>query len=344
MITNTDTRELLTLDRVDLGELFRQSVEIQKECRDFSVSNATYKNVRYDGDSCRLLYQPDGADESSRSKAMTRHSLGQLCSKIGVPIRYIDKCIDSGRLDLASENINSWIDDFGKNLFIREYKDSIRGVLSDRYSTLDTPHIMEVIDDVLDFNEYRIKGYMLTPERFHARIVQREMMNINGEDLFAGIQIDSSDVGRSILVVKFMIWKQVCTNGLCISKGGGVLFQQKHIGIDAMDFRNDFRESLENIPLLVEHSKYLVEEARKDNNGYSIKTFTEQQFKDFVDRIKMKTKLSDEGVNKVIDFMSAKYDYSKWGLINSLTEVAQDYTLERRLEIEKIAGDFLMSA
>ena len=115
MTATTDTRELLTLDRVDLNELFRQAVEIQNECRDFNVSNVTYKNVRYDGDTCRLLYQPDDTSVGSRSMAMTRHSLSQLCNKIGVPIRYIDKCIDSGRLDLAADNINSWIDDFGKN-------------------------------------------------------------------------------------------------------------------------------------------------------------------------------------------------------------------------------------
>lgn len=343
MTATTDTREVLTLDRVDLEGLFRKALAIQDDCLDFNVSNATFKNVHYDGDTCRLLYKPDGEDYS-RSKAMTRHSLSQLCNKIGVPIRYIDKCIDSGRLDLAADNINSWVDDFGKNLFIREYQNTIRGILSDRYSALDSPHIMEVLYDVLNFDEYGIKGYMLTPERFHARIVQREMMNIDGEDLFAGIQIDSSDVGRSILVVKFMIWKQVCTNGLCLSQGGGVLFQQKHIGIDVADFRNGFRESIKNIPILVEHAKELVEVARKDGNQYSVKNFNEQQLKDFVDSIKMKTKLSEEGVNKVIQFMTEKYGFSKWGFVNSLTEVAQDYTLERRIEIEKIAGDVLLAA
>lgn len=340
--TTTDTRELLVLDRVDLAGLYKQALEIQSECRDFNVSNATYKNVRYDGDTCRLLYQPDG-DTPSRSMAMTRHSLSQLCNKIGVPIRYIDKCIDSGRLDLAAENINSWIDDFGKNLFIREHGNTIRGVLSDRFSTLDTPHIMDAVNDVLDFDEYRIKGYLLTPERFHARIVQREMMNIDGEDLFAGIQIDSSDVGRSILVVKFMIWKQVCTNGLCVTKGGGVLFQQKHIGIDASEFRDGFRNSLSNIPLLVEYSKDLIEQARRSGDKYSINDLNENQVTDFIERIKMKTKLSDDGVEKVFQFMTEKYGFSQWGFINSLTEVAQDYTLERRLEIERIAGDFLVA-
>ena len=96
--------------------------------------------------------------------------------------------------------------------------------------------------------------------------------------------------------------------------------------------------------MLVEHSKELIEEARRDGNRYSVKNLNEQQFKDFVERIKVKTKLSEEGVSKVIQMMNDKYGFSKWGFVNSLTEVAQDYTLERRIEIEKVAGDVLMAA
>ena len=44
------------------------------------------------------------------------------------------------------------------------------------------------------------------------------MLPIDGEDLFAGITLDSSDVGRSGLYVRFFIYKQVCTNGLIIPK------------------------------------------------------------------------------------------------------------------------------
>lgn len=39
-----------------------------------------------------------------------------------------------------------------------------------------------------------------------------------------------------------------------------------------------------------------------------------------------------------------KYGTHDWGVINSLTEVAQDYTLERRIALERIAGDLLSNA
>lgn len=41
--------------------------------------------------------------------------------------------------------------------------------------------------------------------------------------------------------------------------------------------------------------------------------------------------------------MKDRYDMSRWGLINGITEVAQDFTLERRLELERMAGNLLVA-
>ena len=346
-----DTRELITLPtsnrKVSFDDLYQKSLDIQSLCTDYSVSNVTDKNMRLCPESGHLLYKPDEnpfEPSGSRNVGMTRYAMSQLCNKLGVPVRYLEKCFDAGMLDLASENVNAWLAEHNKNLFIREYDGRIRGILSDRYMTLDTPNIMEVISSVVNSSEYSTKGFFLSPERFHARIVQNTMMNIAGEDLFAGIQIDSSDVGRSTLQVRFMIFKQVCTNGLCISKGGGVLFEQRHIGISIDDFYSEFKESMSRIPVLMENAKELIEEARNDSQGFAVPYYNESHMKEFVERVKLKTRLSDESMSKVISMMTEKYSPTRWGLINSITEVAQDFTLERRVELEKIAGDLLLVA
>ena len=346
-----DTRELLTLPipkkRISFDDLYHDSLEIQSLCTDYTVSNVTDKNMRLCPESGHLLYRADETPFEpalNRNVGMTRYAMSQLCNKLGVPIRYLEKCFDAGMIDLASENVNAWLADYNKNLFIREYGNKIRGVLSDRYMALDTPEIMEVLSSVVDSSNYSTKGYFLSPERFHARIVQNEMMRIAGEDLFAGIQIDSSDVGRSTLQVRFMIFKQVCTNGLCITKGGGVLFEQRHIGISRDEFYSEFKESMSRIPILIENSVALVEEARKPDGKYSIHHFSESELIEFTERMKIKTRLSDDSMGKVISLMTEKYSPTRWGLINSLTEVAQDFTLERRVELEKIAGDLLLTA
>lgn len=351
--TVVDTRELLSLPTsrtgISFDDLYSKARDIQSLCVDYNVSNVSDRNMMMSSINGNLVFLPDNnpfIDEPlvRVDMGMTRYAMSQLCNKLGVSVRYLEKCFDAGMIDLASDNVNAWLSEYNKNLFIREYDGKIRGVLSDRYMTLDTPEIMDVISDVVDSSDYSTKGYYLSPERFHARIVQNTMMNIGGEDLFAGIQIDSSDVGRSTLLVRFMIFKQVCTNGLCVSRGSGVLFEQRHIGISIDDFRSEFKQSMSRIPVLMDNAIEFIEDSRQMDDKYSVHHFSEIQMKDFVDRMKLKTKLSDESVAKVINMMQEKYSPTKWGLINSLTEVAQDFTLERRIELEKIAGDMLFAA
>lgn len=320
---------------LSFSDLYNRAKDIQTHCTDYSVSKVSHENMFVDPHTGNLVYIPDDSSEVRRT-GLTKHSLSQLCTKLGVPVRYIDKCSSAGRLDLVSDNLNSWLSTYDKNLFIREYDNKARGILSDRYMTLDTPEILEVLSDTIDSDEYTIKGHFLSPERFHARIVQREMMNVAGEDLFAGIQIDSSDVGRSTLSVKFLIFKQVCTNGLCITKGGGMLFEQRHIGLSVDEFHQEFKDSMSRIPTLMSDSISLVESARKKD-----KTFSLSNLDEITNLVKNNTRVSDSTVEKVISLMSDRYSFTRWGLINSLTEVAQDFTLERRLEIEKYAGSLL---
>ena len=351
--TTVDTRELLNLPtankKVTFDDLYSKARDIQALCTDYNVSNVSDRNMMMSSVNGNLVFMPDDNPfiEEPLVKVdmgMTRYAMSQLCNKLGVPVRYLEKCFDAGMIDLASDNVNAWLSEYNKNLFIREYDGKIRGILSDRYMTLDTPEIMDVISDVVDSSTYSTKGYYLSPERFHARIVQNEMMNIDGEDLFAGIQIDSSDVGRSTLLVRFMIFKQVCTNGLCVSKGSGVLFEQRHIGISIDEFHSTFKESMNRIPVLIENATEFIEDARQGDGKFSINRYSESQMKEFTERVKLKTKLSDDSVAKVIDLMQNRYSPTRWGLINSLTEVAQDFTLERRVELEKIAGDMLFAA
>ena len=65
---------------------------------------------------------------------------------------------------------------------------------------------------------------------------------------------------------------------------------------------------------------------------------------DFKEWLKNSTKFSDTIITKTIGLMDSRYGGSKWGLINSITEVAQDYTLEQRIEMEETAGDILIAA
>lgn len=315
--------EVLNMNE-DFMKLLEKANEIQSKCNDYPIRA---HQVVMDND-LKLNFE-------DHTFPMSDLASGHLCGKLQVPSRYFTKLVDAKQNELAAANINCWLNDNPKNLFLREYDGRIRGVLSGSYSVYDAPEILQTVAEVFDPSTFKLKGSFINEERLHLRLIENTMLDIDGEDLFAGITLDSSDVGRAGLSVKFFIYKQVCTNGLVIAKSAAQLFRQKHIGITHEDFAAGLTEGLQTFYELKEK----ITESIKATAQIPVKEDIDELLKE----IKDATKLSDEAAEEVIEIMVAKYDKTQWGLINGITEIAQKYTLERRIELETLAGNMLIA-
>lgn len=319
-------RQMENLEKINTALTFDSIVakanEIQKKCLDYKVKA---ESIRMD-DQLNLVFQYSKLPLSS-------FAAGELCGKLSVPSRYFSRLADADPI-LAAANINCWLVDDKRTLFLRQYENHIRGVLSGSYSVYDTPEILQAVNEVFGSNHFRIKGSFINEERLHLRLVENQMLDIDGEDLFAGVTIDSSDIGRSGLRVKFFIYKQVCTNGLVIAKSAAKLFKQKHIGITHEDFTKGLKEGLKTFYTL----KDKIVESIKETNKIPVA----QDIDDLIEEIKERTTLSTQAAEKVVELMNVKYAPTRWGLINGITEVAQEFTLETRLQLEEIAGNMLV--
>ena len=341
-------KEVLSTTNLDFENLWRKASDIDDKCHDYTVYCHKIQGdespdfcVDFTKEGVRVAC--DSKDENHR---ITHHSvfispfaLGQLAAKLGVPMRYVNKCADAGFFELANRNFNDWLENYDKPLFVRQYEKTIRGILTPRYSCFDTLDILSVVDDCMNMDNFNIKGHLVSEERFHARFISKELLPVSGEDLYGGIFIDSSDVGRSVLTVTFGIFKQVCTNGLMIAKDKGVLFQQKHIGITPHEFKKGFIAALGNFDVMCKNSVKFINECRSAKISLATKEDTER----FIRNLQSNVNMSKESAEKVIDLMNNRYGATRWGMINGITEVAQDFTLERRLELEKFAGEILIA-
>lgn len=318
---NEKNIEMLSMNE-DFMKLLDEANKIQAKCNDYPVRA---NEIRMDDD-LKLNFR-------DHKIPMSDLATGHLCGKLQVPSRYFNRLADAGQKELAARNINCWLEDNPKNLFLREYDGRIRGVLSGSYSVYDAPEILKSVSEVFDPNTFKLKGSFINEERLHLRLIENTMMDIEGEDLFAGITLDSSDVGRSGLSVRFFIWKQVCTNGLVVAKSSANLFRQKHIGITHEDFAAGLTEGLQTF--------YELKDSIAESIKATAKIPVNEDIEELLEEIKRETSLSDESAAEVIEFMNVKYDKNRWGLINGITEVAQKFTLERRIELETIAGNML---
>lgn len=309
--------EAIVIDR-DFNKLLQEAQTIQSLTADYTVSAS---KLHMDND-LNIMF-----DENKMP--MSPFATSGICGKLKIPVVYFNRCANENK-QLAAININNWLKDDSREFMLRTYDGRIRGCLSASYSKFDAPDLLTAVDEALDMDNYKLKGSFINEERLHLRLVEKEMLPIEGEDLFAGITIDSSDIGRSGLYVQFFIYKQVCTNGLIIPKSSGRLFRQKHIGISSEEFKEGLLEGLTKFNEIKENSIELIKRNKKIPTSEEI-----------LEEIKEKTRFTDDVIDEVINIVDKSYDRSRWGIINGITEIAQNYSLERRLQLEAIAGEML---
>lgn len=89
-----------------------------------------------------------------------------------------------------------------------------------------------MLHDLLPYrSQYVVQSYYVSEELFNVRILQKDRLKVNDEDLFIGINVWNSRVGRSSLNISILVYKQVCVNGVIVQKNQEEFYIQRHVGI-----------------------------------------------------------------------------------------------------------------
>ena len=319
-------------------DLYDMAVDLHSNCWD---ANYSVKEM-----SCYFEDFKMCADEAmgKRLGVFSPYALSQFFSRFGIPNVYAKYCMDNDAYDLLQSNLQHWIDHFGGEYMFRMFDmgdtSVIRAVLTQKYKVFDTIDIMEVCRSNIPLNRnYSVRGYVMNPERLHIRLVSDEPMNVEGEDLFMGVTIDSSDVGRSSLRMSLIVYKQVCTNGLILPLSISPTYRQIHFGAGADRFEESIVACLSSMVSVKEITEnIIVKSGRKE-----LPFVMEDEIS--VEKFRIGHKLSKTAMEETLKMLQSEVygTPNVWSLINSLTEVAQKFTLETRIDIEREAGKLLVS-
>ena len=218
-------------------------------------------------------------------------------------------------------------------MLVRENDGVIRAVLSDSYTPFDSFQIIRSLKYTVDFGRWKLTQAYLSEDRMVLRFVDFEPLSVSdGSPLFLGFTVSSSDVGRGNLSIKMMLYRSVCTNGLLISSMGGTLYRKNHSGegIGASKLQA-FNHIFSGIDVTADEIVKNIEQCR----GKMLKDYEMEMY---MEKAKREIKLSEKSRKKLEELMASTYDRTKWGFINSMTELAQNFTLDTRLEMEQWAG------
>lgn len=319
-------------EEINLRELTKTGKSISEKWENYFCDNEKEVNFKLTDD-MKFIYKT--TDGNQRTADITQFAFSQLCTRLGVPASYVKKCFDFGKVGLAVSNFREWANDCDKKFLIREQDGVVRAVLSDSYKMFDNHKVLRTLQNTVDENQYKMNGAFLSADRLHLRFVNREPMQVKNEKspIFSGFTVSSSDVGRGSMVMNYFIYRQICNNGMTVTDKGGTLFRQAHIGSAMTDGKLElFNRAFMDIAMLDEYS---LENIRKSQS----RRLQDYEMEMYIEKAKRELKLSEKAQDKLKNVIETSYDRTLWGVLNGITEIAQDYTLDTRIDFETFAGN-----
>jgi len=315
----------------------------------------------------KLLVPESVASTIHEELTPTPWAAAQMCGRLGIPTAYFRRC----PTELQDAQFNLWArhhDRFETNGFedyngsstrnganrssasrngsrsgssherwlLRVKHDSVRGVLSDRYTRLDNEPFLDCLEPLVPAR-LQVKWFALTGESLHLRLIDPTLARevLPDDRIMVGLHLANSEVGKRSVTVDAIVWRLVCQNGLVRLVKGKSLLQQRHIFISQSNFKRDLEramgEALTTAAGLLEKMAQSTTEHLDDIETLIEKIGERHQLSEsFQECMKNALLLEHRGQQETL-----------YGLTNALTQAAQTLPPDDRYGLEVLAGEMM---
>lgn len=288
---------------------------------------------------------------------VTDHAHRQISDKMGIPFRYYRRMMEKAPA-LLEENVDHWMTAEPSRNMVRTLRGDARAFLSDRYRRIDNEQIAEAaLPALLESGQIEVVSSEITDTKMYiqARFPRLEGEVKVGDPVQHGLIITNSEVGAGSLSIRPMIYRLVCTNGMVtgstFSEGR---IRQTHLGrrLDATeDYSVYTDETLEaddralmlkirdSIKALSDPELFfkLMEQMRAAANTKPVENPV-----DAVERLGKAFQLPKNDGDSILERLIRDQDYTKWGMLNAVTNLANDTdSYDRAVELEELGGKIL---
>jgi len=298
----------------------------------------------------------------SQTHGLTDWAKGQIANKTGIPMRYFRRMEDSGKIDLLSHNINTWMPDREKRM-VRVLDGKIRAFVSSKYYPINNYDVMFL--SIQEVNKIRQNGMLV--DVADARISDTKMyMKFVSPDLTAdidkygglkqpepvqgGIIISNSEVGNGAFCVQPYINVLVCSNGLVSDKA----LRKVHVGKERKLGVVDWSDATKKLSdeLLFSQIRDMIQQ-----------TFNKNIFDEWVNEINGIAQIEVPKPQIAINKISSHFNFTKkqeesildefisnapntgstqWGVSMAVTRCAQDMeNYDDRISMEEAGAQLL---
>lgn len=203
-------------------------LERQKQSKYDVVVSSDNLIVFSDGNTIKMdvTFQNSDGLNINKKHPLTDWAHSQVAEKTGIPMKYYRRMQDEGKLDLLSQNINTWLPTKEQRL-VRVLDGQVRALLSDGYYPIDNYDVLfSTLEEVKKVKEQfginiDVKQARITDTKMYIKFtspdLSDEIMKFRDgrtEPVEGGIIISNSEVGNGAFSVSPFINVLVCSNGL----------------------------------------------------------------------------------------------------------------------------------
>lgn len=216
----------------------------------------------------------------------------------------------------------------------------VRAFLSDRYSKLDNLDFVDLVTPMIEKHQMKVQLGEFNDQSFHMRLLFPEEIDVgnnpNKPDIHnIGIHARNSEVGAYNAMGDYLLFRQICTNGLVAMVDREHLFNQKHIGIDRHSLRASILASVEKVERRVDEMVGRIQEVARQTIVNPVLE---------LERTLKGSKATEDFVNAAKIAYESEPIATKFGIIQAITRAAQDFPIETRVSMEEMAGRYLLAA
>lgn len=273
---------------------------------------------------------------------LTRHSLGQVCSRVrlpdggSVPAGYLARC----PAPLAAENLNHWIERMpvgeSPRVMVRCRHDGVapevaRAVLSDRYAVADHLELLTSLREMLPGQRLGLSAWSLDDVQMTLRLmVDRDHPASLDDPIRVGLHISNSEVGLGRISVHGLITRLVCSNGLVVHLADLGSVHRRHVGKAGESLKEVIHEGLTRVMVEVHEAASRFVRLREEPVPEPMEAFLEKTAK--------QANLPEALARKAWELAEGETVYDA---INAFTLAAQSLKVADRVEAEAAMSRFL---
>ena len=276
------------------------------------------------------------------------NAIKQMGTYLDIPSRYTAKMIDDkGELSprLFQDNFNYWLKNKGTDRLLRFHNNDVRAFLSNKYGFIDNNTVLRGVLQGLNNagGEISVLSSNATTDSFFmkCRFPRLEYEITKGDVVNFGFSVHNSEIGKGRVVIEPLVFRLVCENGMVRSEGisGGV--GKNHIG-KKLEKGFIFPQENQTIITAIENSiSNLNNKSKFSGLLDAMKMASTKEVKNPLQSLSIvanKLTLNKREIEKARENLIVDSDFSRWGIVNAITKVANNENTMDRIRFLETAG------